>query len=428
MVGVECLLERVGSEVGTRRLHMELLGQAGRLLLEYDESTREIYGALTATAKILTDDACDIAIAFGGVAVSLGGESPLLMPVRELRYNTALQTRVHSILSQVRRRDLDAAAALTELQGAEAQTPRHGRWLAVLIVGVSAASLAGLLGADSGAVMVAGLATALGLVARQELGVRHFNMLMLPLTAAFIGAFLGGLAIQLDWTRTPAAVLLTPCLVLIPGAHFINGIFDLIDNYLPMSIARLGLAAGILLASALGLLLGIELTFSAPLISDQGVASDHLNVFSDMLLAALVTCGFAVFYNTPWAQVGMAALGGMAGHGIRFLALEAGWRLEAATLLGGLTVGVLSAWIARWSRMPIAVIAFAGAVTMMPGLQIYRTLAGALQLARTGSATDLFIVAGTFGDAALAFLVVCALAVGLVVGARVVCALVGEHE
>src|SRR5262249_32856206 len=149
------------------------------------------------------------------------------------------------------------------------------------------------------------------------------------------------------------------------------GFMDLIDNYLPMSIARLWLATGILLASALGIVVGIELILSEPLAADQRVTSDHLNVLSDMLLAGIATCGFSVYYNTPWAQVAMAALGGMLGHGLRFLALQVGGTLEAATFLGGLAVGLVSTWIARSANIPVAVIAFAGAVTMMPGVQIY---------------------------------------------------------
>ena len=58
-----------------------------------------------------------------------------------------------------------------------------------------------------------------------------------------------------------------------------------------------------------------------------------------MFLAGIVTCGFAIFYKTAWTHIGMATLGGMAGHGLRFLALEADWSLEAATFLGGFTVG-----------------------------------------------------------------------------------------
>jgi uncharacterized membrane protein YjjP (DUF1212 family) len=352
----------------------------------------------------------------------------MLMPVHELRYNTALQARIHSILHQVQRRELEPALALAQLRCVEADTPRHARWLAVLILGVAAASLARLLGADAAAVTVAGLATGLGLAARQELGRRHFNLLILPLTAAFIGAVLGSLVIRLGWTRTPGLALIVPSLMIVPGPHLLNGLLDLIDNYLPMSVARLGLAVGILLASAVGVVLGLELIDPGPLVAEQAVPDDHLSLLSDMLLAGLVTCGFAVFYNTAWAQVGLAAVGGMAGHGLRFLALEAGWRLEAATFVGGLAVGIVAAWIIRSNKMPIAVIAFAGAVTMIPGLQIYRSLGGALQLARLRNEADLPTVAGTFGNGFQACLVVGALALGLIVGTRTLLLLARERD
>jgi uncharacterized membrane protein YjjB (DUF3815 family) len=90
-----------------------------------------------------------------------------------------------------------------------------------------------------------------------------------------------------------------------------------------------------------------------------------------------------VFYNTIWRQVGIATVGGMVGHGLRFLALQAGCKLESATFLGGIAVGVVSGWVTRSGKTPVAVIAFAGVVTMMPGLHIYRALGDALQLARS---------------------------------------------
>ena len=108
------------------------------------------------------------------------------------------------------------------------------------MLGIAAASLAGLLGADGGAMFVVGLATGLGLIVRQALGRRHFSLLTLPLSAAFIGAALGGLAIRLGWTRTPGLALIVPSLMLIPGPHLINGILDLVDNYVPMSCRQAG--------------------------------------------------------------------------------------------------------------------------------------------------------------------------------------------
>jgi uncharacterized membrane protein YjjP (DUF1212 family) len=414
--------------MSTRLLQTELLAQAGRLLLEYNESTGEIHRALTATARAMTGEPCHLAVSYGGVAVSLAGDGPALESVRELRYNTAVQARVHRILEGVCRGDLEPATALAWLREVEADTPRHPRWLAVGVLGVAAACLAGLLGADAVAAGVAGLAAGLGLLARQELGRRHSSLLLLPLTAAFIGAILGGLAIRLNWTRTPELVLIVPALMLVPGPHLINGLLDLIDNHLPMSLARLGLAAGILLASALGIVLGVELTLEAALPAEQAANRVHLGVVADMVLAGIVACGFAVFYNTAWRHLGMAAVGGMVGHGLRFLALEAGARLEAATFLGGLAVGVVTAWMARTSRTPLAVISFAGAVTLMPGLHIYRALAGALNLARQGSQIDSVIVAATLGNAFQACLVVSGLALGLIFGARTLLALARERH
>jgi uncharacterized membrane protein YjjP (DUF1212 family) len=405
-----------------RQLQTKLLLQAGRLLLEYNESTGAIRRALTATAQALTDEPCHVVVSYGGVAVSLGGEGAALEPVRELRYNMAVQARVHEVLGQLRRGTLDAAAALACLVGVEADTPRHPRWLAALLLGAAAAGLAGLLGADAGAAAVAALAAGLGLLARQELGRRRFSLLALPLTAALIGALLGGLAIRLGWTRSPELVLIVPALMLVPGPHLINGVLDLIDNHVPMSMARLALAAGILLSSGLGIILGVELTLweGMPIRPTPAASADYLTVLIDVVLAGIVTCGFAVFYNTTWGQVAMAAVGGMAGHGLRFLALEAGGSLVVATFLGGLAVGVVAAWIARSSKTPVAVIAFAGAVTMMPGLHLYRALAGALQLARLTNETDPTAVAGTLGNALQGCLVVSGLALGLILGTRVV--------
>jgi uncharacterized membrane protein YjjP (DUF1212 family) len=410
------------------RLETRLLLQAGKLLLEYNDSTGKIHRALTATAQALTADTCHVVISYREVAVSLAEEPAALEPVSELRYNTAVQARVHDILAQVRRGALDASAALIALREVEASTPRHSRWLAALILGAAAASLGGLLGADAGAAAVAGVATALGLLIRQELGRRHVCLLASPLAAAFIGAVLGGLAIRLEWTRTPELVLIVPALMLVPGPHLINALFDLIDNYLPMTLSRLGLVAGILLASALGVVLGVELTLPGPSLPEQGGTAARLNVFSDIVLAGIVTCGFAVFYNTPWRRLWMAMLGGMAGHGLRFLALESGFALEAATFLGGLTVGAIAAWMARRSRAPVAVLAFAGAVTMIPGLSLYRALAGALQLARWPETADIATVKVTLSNGLQAGLVIAALALGLILGARAVLALTEERD
>jgi uncharacterized membrane protein YjjP (DUF1212 family) len=414
--------------MSTPRPQTNLLLQAGRLLVEYNESTAAIHQALLATAKALTQGPCNIVISYRGVTVSLDGEGPALESVCELRYNTAVQSRVHEVLKNVRSGQLDAEAGLACLQRVETETSRHPWWLAILALGAAAAGLARLLGADLGAALTAGLATGLGLFARLRLARWHCSLLALPLIAAFIGAFLGGLVIRQGWTQTPDLVLVVPALMLVPGPHLINGMLDLIDNFIPMSLARLGLAVGILLASAAGIILGVELTLPNQIAGSVMAPPDHLDFVSDVALAGIVTFGFAVFYNTAWRQLWMAVVGGMTGHGLRYLALEAGCGLEVATFLGALVIGVVSAWMARFSKTPVAVIAFAGAVTMIPGLTLYRALATALQLARVPEMLDPMVVNGMIANGLNACLIIGVLVLGLILGARAVQMLAYRHN
>ena len=123
----------------------------------------------------------------------------------------------------------------------------------------------------------------------------------------------------------------------------------------------------------------------------------------------------------------MVAAGGMAGHGLRFLLIQKGFRLETATCLGGLMVGIVSAWMSRSSKAPLAVLAFAGAVTMIPGVSLYRALGGILQIAGATDGGDPSLVAKTLGNGFQGSLAVGGLALGLIVGSRAVTA-IGRHR
>jgi uncharacterized membrane protein YjjB (DUF3815 family) len=135
-----------------------------------------------------------------------------------------------------------------------------------------------------------------------------------------------------------------------------------------------------------------------------------------------------MYYNASWSQIGLAMVGGAIGHSVRFLALGAGWRLEAASFAGGLAVGLISAWIARRTKCPVGTIAFAGAVTMMPGLQLYSALRGAVQLVRLQAEADLSTVAAALASTSQAAIVVGSLGLGLIVAIRTVQLVMGDRR
>ncbi|MBA4107538.1 MAG: hypothetical protein C0485_17515 [Pirellula sp.] len=397
---------------------LSLLSQAGRLLLRYNESSIAIHKVIGRTAHALTDDACHIVVSYSAIAISCGDGSPVVLQAGEITYNNAALIRVHQLLEEVQSKRLTPLHAIEKLQRIEVNTPRHSLRVVAPALAAGAASLAALLGADVGSAAIAAAATGIGLVARQILH-RRCRILALPFAAAFLAGVMGGLGIQCEMTNHHSLALIVPCLMLVPGPHLINALLDLVDNYIPMAIARFALASGILLASGLGLLVGIELTLTALPEAQQGVGTEPPNLIADIALAAIVTGAFAIYYNTPWRYTSLAIVGGAVGHGIRSVFLSWGWSLETSTFLGAFSVGIISAAISRSSRTPVAVIAFAGAVTMMPGLQMYAALRGALQFARLQVVADSPVITATMANGAQSMIVVAALGLGLVLAARI---------
>src|SRR5689334_18617791 len=97
------------ADTTARPAHAEVLLEAGRILLEYNESSGEIVRTLKETAKALGDSPPHLALTYRGIALSVPGAAPALKTVDELRFNAAVQERTHQILSRLRRHEIDAA-------------------------------------------------------------------------------------------------------------------------------------------------------------------------------------------------------------------------------------------------------------------------------------------------------------------------------
>jgi hypothetical protein len=74
----------------------------------------------------------------------------------------------------------------------------------------------------------------------------------------------------------------------------------------------------------------------------------------------------------------------------------------------------------RWvssMRIPFAAVAFAGAVPMMPGVLMFRSIGGAMDIALAGASAPLVMVAGTLANIFKAAFVVGGMGMGLLAGA-----------
>jgi uncharacterized membrane protein YjjP (DUF1212 family) len=356
-------------------------------------------------------------VTYRAVVLCLDDGRSFRVQAPEYRLNVFVSAGVLRLVDQVCAGTIAPADGLARMQSLERSPPCHGRWALAVMFALAAAALACILRGDAGAMAVGGVSSALGLLARRELGKRHWPLFSLPFVAAVIGGVSGGLAIRLGWTRTGGVCLLVPALMLVPGPHLINGISDVFENYIQSGICRLALAAGILVSAALGIFAGAWLVLG--LRSVDGATADvvTLTLWLDVILAGFAACGFGAFYNSPWRVLWISIVCGMIGHGVRFVCLAGGAGLPGSTLLACAAIGLLTNFAVRSLRLPFSSVAFAAAVPMMPGSLIFRSIAGAVNLSAAGTSADPVDATRTFVLLLQALLTVGAMATGLAIGA-----------
>ncbi len=136
-----------------------------------------------------------------------------------------------------------------------------------------------------------------------------------------------------------------------------------------------------------------------------------LSLAADMALAAVPAVGFALLFNVPKHALGYCAAGGAIGHGLRFILLHGGMRIEWATLLAAMAVSFVGvAWARRLLAHP-KVFTVAAIIPMIPGRQAFTTTLALFEISRAGFSLELF---ATLATAFLQmFFIVSALAIGL---------------
>src|SRR4029077_15305037 len=78
--------------------------------------------------------------------------------------------------------------------------------------------------------------------------------------AALLSGVIGGAAVLLGVSATPALCLVAPGMIIVPGVPLVNALQDMIKNHMTVGLARLGLGSLITLAITFGLLAAMSLT------------------------------------------------------------------------------------------------------------------------------------------------------------------------
>jgi uncharacterized membrane protein YjjP (DUF1212 family) len=290
---------------------------------------------------------------------------------------------------------------------AEAQ-PVSGTTAFVIACATGAAALSVIYGATQPlAVLLVALSAAAGGLLRRWSGAAGTGPLVQAFVAALVAGAVGAAATHLHLGASVAVVAICPAMVLVPGPHILNGALDLLDLRVTLGLARLAYGLLVLTAISGGLILGLQiggqtLAVTAP--------SSSAPLIVDVLAAGVAAASYAVYFSMPWRMVVWPVAAGMLAHAAHWYALDVGASLAIAAFLSCLLVGVLLVPISHRMRIPFAGIGFASVVALVPGVFVFRTLAGFVEFAGHPS-PQLF--SSTAADLIVGTVIVTGMALGL---------------
>jgi uncharacterized membrane protein YjjP (DUF1212 family) len=387
--------------------------QVGRLLFENGADTAEVHESVVRFAAAFGYEA-HLMVSYEVLLLTLvaGGQFRTKVGYRvpAMNVNMAAIAGVSSLVGEVENGRREMAEVRAELEDVEGRPPVYGRWIVVVALGLTAASLARLFGGDWPTFGIAWLAGSTGMWLRQELGRRGFNLFFIPFAAALVSGVIGGAAVLLGVSGTPALCLVAPGMIIVPGVPLVNGVQDMFKNHMTQGLARLGLGVLITLAIAFGLfvatvLTGAKIPVDAPL--------QLLSVPEDALFSALAALGYLFLFNVPGRIAWACVVCGVASHTTRTLCMHLGLDILSGTLIGALAAGFLAQGFARHFRAPAVAFAFPGVVAMIPGAFAFRVVIGCLQIVAAGAAAATTLVTETLALSVSCLLMVAAIAVGI---------------
>jgi uncharacterized membrane protein YjjB (DUF3815 family) len=257
------------------------------------------------------------------------------------------------------------------------------------------------------AILLVALAAAVGGLLRRWSGGAGAGPLVQAFVAAVVAGAVGAAATHLHLGASVAVVAICPAMVLVPGPHILNGALDLLDLRVTLGLARLAYGLLVLTAIAGGLILGLQAGGQMLAVT---AASSSAPLIVDVLAAGVAAASYGVYFSMPWRMIGWPVAAGMLAHAAHWYALDLGANLSLAAFVSCLLVGVLLVPISHRMRIPFAGIGFASVVALVPGVFVFRTLAGFVEFAGHPS-PQLFSSAAA--DLIVATVIVTGMALGL---------------
>lgn len=362
---------------------MELLLQTGQMLMENGANSSRIARLMKriATYMDIPEEKLHIHITYTTIMANVSDGNHSITKFQKC-YKHGVDMTVISAISKLSVRAFEKNYSLEEygrqLSGIQKRDRFYTNFFVTIGAGFACGGFCRLFGCDWPAFFYTSICAIVGFQLRHQCNHLRMNPYVGIFVAAFVSTCLAFFMHYLP-SATPWHPMLACALFIVPGIPLINAVDDLLENYITAGMTRAMNTLMMVGSMSFGIVLAIKICgvddFTALSMEPQG------SYYGYAIAAAIAAAGFSTIFNAPWRLLWAIAIGGMISVCVRnFVAFELGFGMGIASFAGAMAVSMISLKAIHWFRTPTHVLVIPSVIPLIPGVLMYRTLFGIINI------------------------------------------------
>lgn len=417
------------------RRKLNLLVRTGTILMESNADCNRIMRNLKRCEAFLglPEEYVHIHLDYNIIMINISDETHSFSKYQRCRHHNiefSIVSRISKMLWQAIREDWSLDRYEEELDALNHIHKNYTPWMIAVAAGLACGGFCVQFGCDWTAFFYASFAAIMGFRLKMWLAKTGVNTYVGIAISAFVATILAWLTSLISLnpdvaaivptfmhSETPYHPLMACTLFIVPGVPLINFVSDMVSDHVVVGATRALTTLMMVLAMSFGIVFAIQICGIDNFVRNLSM-TPH-NTYLDYAIAAAISAmGFATIYNTPRRILPVLAFSGIIAVCTRnFVNLgpsNGNIGLDQGIIIGSFVGSVLVSIIAtkqmHWHHIPHQVIAIPSVIPMIPGVLMYRSLFGFIEM--TGVVGELTVA---FNNAIKASLVILFIALGVAI-------------